>query len=476
MEPRDRIMKLVMKFGGVSVTDGEGIRRVGGIVDKFRADEHELVVVTSAMFNVTNSLVDAAARAGKGQREHVKRFVEDIRKKHLDAAQVAIRNEEVLDRAMRAIESKCDDLKNILLGIAHIGELTPRSKDLVIGYGERLSAPILQGVLEDLDMKSQSLTGGEAGIVTDDHFGGAEPLMNVTTLEVRQVMDPLLEKGVVPVVTGFIANTQDGIHTTLGRGGSDFTASIIGAAMRADEVWVWKDVEGLMTANPKMVPDARMIDRISFAEAMELAHFGAQVIHPKALESAARFQLPFRVKSLNNPDGEGTLIVKEVKVKDGSVVKAITNIDDVDLITVSGASMFGTPRLAARVLEILTDEDVDVLLISQSSSEENITLAIPKDDGSRAQNALELSLLGSKQVREVSIEAGLSIVAVVGAGMKGTPGVAARVFATMAAKSVNIRAIAQGSSELNISFIIKKQDTAEAIKALHDDFKLGAGS
>ncbi len=469
-------MKIVMKFGGVSVADGESMKRVGEIVDRFRGEEHRLVVVTSAMHNVTNSLLDAAAKAGRGQRDQVLGFVEETRKRHAESARTAIEDEEVLDSTLKVIESKCEDLKNILLGIAHIGELTPRSKDFVIGYGERFSAPILQGVLRDLGIKAEALTGGEAGIVTDDHFGGAEPLMNVTTLEVRQVIDPMLDADVIPVVSGFIASTQEGTQTTLGRGGSDFTASIIGAAIRADEVWVWKDVEGLMTANPKMVPDARMIDRISFSEAMELAHFGAQVIHPKALESAARFQLPFRVKSLANPDGDGTLIVKEVKVKDGDVVKAITNIDDVDLITVSGASMVGTPRLAARVLDILTDEDVDVLLISQSSSEESITLAIPKDDGSRAQNALELSLLGSKQVREVSIEAGLSIVAVVGAGMKGTPGVAARVFSTMAADGINIRAIAQGSSELNISFIIRKQDAARAVKALHDDFKLGEGA
>ncbi|MCJ7490367.1 MAG: aspartate kinase [Thermoplasmata archaeon] len=466
-------MKIVMKFGGVSVADGESMRNVGKIVERFRAEGNELVVVTSAMFNVTNSLLDAAKRAGKGQMEHVLKFVEDTRERHIQSARDAMSDKEVLERTIQVIESKCDDLKNILLGIAHIGELTPRSKDFVVGFGERFSAPILQGVLEDLGMKAKAMTGGEAGIITDDHFGWAEPLMNVTTLEVRQVIDPLVENGVVPVVGGFTAATQDGTQTTLGRGGSDFTASIIGAAIRADEVWVWKDVEGLMTANPMIVKDARMIDRISFSEAMELAHFGAQVIHPKALESAARFQLPFRVKSLSNADGAGTLIVKEVKVKDGNVVKAITNIDDVDLITVSGASMVGTPRLAAKVLEILTDEDIDVLMISQSSSEENITLAIPKDDGSKAQNALELSLLGSKQVREVSIEAGLSIVAVVGAGMKGTPGVAARVFGTMAANDINIRAIAQGSSELNISFITRKQDAPKAIAALHTDFKLG---
>jgi len=212
---------------------------------------------------------------------------------------------------------------------------------------------------------------------------------------------------------------------------------------------------------------------ISFAEAMELAHFGAEVIHPKALECAAKYQLPFRVKSLADPDAQGSSIVNEVKVKDGDVVKAITNVDNVDLITVSGAAMVGTPRLAAKVLQILTDEDIDVLMISQSSSEESITLAIPKESGSRAQNALELSLLGSKEVREVSIEAGLSIIAVVGAGMKGTPGVAARVFGTMASNSINIRAIAQGSSELNISFIVKKDDAKRAVESLHTDFKLG---
>lgn len=466
-------MKIVMKFGGVSVADGEGMKNVGKMVERYRAEGNEIVVVTSAMFNVTNSLLDAAARAGRGQREHVRKFVEDTRERHIGSAEAAISDRETLERTVKVIESKCEDLKNILLGIAHIGELTPRSKDFVVGYGERFSAPILQGVLEDLGMEAKALTGGEAGIITDDHFGWAEPLMNVTTLEVRQVIDPLLEKGVVPVVSGFIAATQDGTQTTLGRGGSDFTASIIGAAIRADEVWVWKDVEGLMTANPKIVEDARMIDKISFSEAMELAHFGAQVIHPKALESAAKFQLPFRVKSLSSPDGPGTLIVKEVRVKDADIVKAITNIDDVDLITVSGASMVGTPRLAAKVLEVLTEEDIDVLMISQSSSEESITLAIPKDDGSKAQNALELTLLGSKQVREVSIEAGLSIVAVVGAGMKGTPGVAARVFTTMAEHEVNIRAIAQGSSELNISFIIRKQDAPKAIAALHADFRLG---
>jgi len=465
-------MKIVMKFGGISVADGDKLRKVATIVRMFHREKQQLVVVISAMHGVTDSLAEAAKHASHGNKERVREFIESVCAKHRKAAEVAIMDEHILERTTTVVDSRCDELKNILLGISHIGELTPRSKDYVLGYGEKLSAPILQGAIEDLGMGAKALTGGEAGIVTDDRFGDASPLMNLTSLQVRQTLGPLMDDGIIPVISGFIAATQDGVQTTLGRGGSDYTASIIGAAIKADEVWAWKDVDGLMTANPKIVKSAKMIDTISFAEAMELAHFGAEVVHPRALECAARYQLSFRVKSLKDPDSDGTFIVSEVKVKAGDVVKAITNINDVSLITVSGASMVGTPRLAAKVLQVLTDMDIDVLMISQSSSEESITLAIPKASGSKAQNALELSLLGSKQVREVSIEVGLSIVAVVGAGMKGTPGVAARVFMTMAEREINIRAIAQGSSELNISFIIKKEDAKKAVEALHSDFKL----
>jgi aspartate kinase len=466
-------MRIVMKFGGISVADGDKVRKVGTIVRKFHKEGHHIVVVTSAMYGVTDSLAEVAKKASLGQKESVREFMDALMLKHKKTAESAIMDERILTHAMEIVNARGDELRNILLGIAHIGELTPRSKDFVLGYGEKLSTPILHGVIEDLGMKSRALTGGEAGIVTDDHYGEANPLMNVTTLQVKQALAAIVEEGIIPVVGGFIASTQDGVQTTLGRGGSDYTASIIGVGLKADEVWVWKDVDGIMTANPKIVKSAKMIGTISFAEAMELAHFGAEVVHPKALECASRYKLPFRVKSLKDPDAPGTFIVTEVKVKSGNVVKAITNINDVSLITVSGASMVGTPRLAAKVLQILTDEDVDVLMISQSSSEESITLAIPKGSGTKAQNALELSMLGSKQVREVEVEGGLSIVAVVGAGMRGTPGVAARVFGTMAKNSINIRAIAQGSSELNISFIINKEDGKKAIEALHDDFNPG---
>lgn len=466
-------MKIVMKFGGSSVADGDRMRKVGTIVRKFHKEGHQITVVISAMQGVTDSLSEVAKKASMGHKDTVREFMDGLTAMHRKAAEAAIMDEKVLTHTMEVVLARAEELKNIILGIAHIGELTPRSRDFVLGYGEKLSTPIVHGVIDDLGMKSRAFTGGEAGIVTDDRYGDATPLMNVSSLQVRQALGPVIDEGAIPVVSGFIASTQDGVQTTLGRGGSDYTASIVGAALKVDEVWVWKDVDGLMTANPKLVKGAKMIDTISFAEAMELAHFGAEVVHPRALECAAKYGLSFRVKNLKEPDAPGTSIVRELKVKAGDVAKAITNISDISLITVSGASMVGTPRLAAKVLQILTDEDIDVLMISQSSSEESITLAIPKASGSKAQNALELSLLGSKQVREVSIEGGLSIVAVVGAGMRGTPGVAARVFGTMAEEGVNIRAIAQGSSELNISFIVKKEDGKKAVQSLHDHFKLG---
>lgn len=466
-------MRIVMKFGGTSVADGDRVRRAGTIVRKFQKEGHRIIVVTSAMHGVTDSLGEIGRKASHGQKESVREFMDALTAKHRKAAEASIMDEGILGHIMEIVNAKSDELRNILMGIAHIGELTPRSKDFVLSYGEKLSTPILHGVIEDLGMKSRALTGGEAGIVTDDHYGEASPLMNVTILQVKQSIGAMIEEGTIPVIGGFIASTQEGIQTTLGRGGSDYTASVIGAAVKADEVWVWKDVDGIMTANPKIVKSAKMIETISFSEAMELAHFGAEVVHPKALECASKYQIPFRVKNIKNPDALGTSIVSEVKVKSGDIAKAITNISDVSLITVSGASMVGTPRLAAKVLQILTDEDIDVLMISQSSSEESITLAIPKASGSKAQNALELSMLGSKQVREVSVESGLSIVAVVGAGMRGTPGVAARIFGTMAKNSINIRAIAQGSSELNISFIIDKEDGKKAVESLHEDFRLG---
>jgi aspartate kinase len=464
-------MKLVMKFGGASVADGKRIRKVGELVKAF-APGNQLAVVVSAMNHVTNSLLRQAEEAGRGRREGHMEFINDLWSRHTNALRESVRDGGIRESTLRLVEGQIDELDKVLTGISHIGELTPRSKDYVLSFGERLTAPILSAVLRDMGVKATPYTGGEAGIVTDDRFGEANPLMNLTTHQVSKRLKPLMEASVVPVVSGFIAVTQSGAYTTLGRGASDFTASILGVALRADEVWVWKDVDGVMTADPDIAPDARVMPEISFAEAIEMAHFGAAVIHPRALELAEEHGVPFRVKNTFAPDAPGTLITREKHVTPGSVVKATSIIEEVGLITISGARLSGSPRVAVKVLDILSEVEVDVLLMAQSSSEANITLAVPRGDLDRAANALELALLGSGLVKEITAEADLSIAAIVGAGMKGTPGVAARLFSAVARKGINVRAIAQGSSELNISFVVRKDQAREAVRTLHDEFGL----
>ena len=274
------------------------------------------------------------------------------------------------------------------------------------------------------------------------------------------------------MVTGYIAATQDDVTTTLGRGGSDYTATIIGAALAADEVWIWTDVNGLMTSDPKIAPSAKMWPELSFQEATEMTIFGAKAMHPRALEPAMEENIPVRIRNVFNPENPGTLIVKEQKIKLGDAVKAITLVKDVALVNVSGVGMVGTPGTAAKVFDVLGRDNINILMISQSVSEANISFVIQRSLLERAVSTLEIALLGRGLIREVTAEDDVCVVAVVGAGMKGTPGVASRIFAAIASKGINVRMIAQGSSELNISFVVKETDGEEAVRAIHEEFEL----
>jgi len=469
-------MRIVMKFGGAALKDANGIDQVANVTKAFVDKKHEIVIVVSALSGVTDSLVEMMKHITSSKKNWIDSTIDQLASTHIGAVK-AIRDQKLASQAIKTVRAQLDDLKNVALGMSHVGEMTPRSKDLLLSFGERLSAPIVASAIEARGIRTKPITGGEAGILTDENFGGAEPLMNVTSMQVKQNLEPLMADGIMPVVAGFIGVTQKGIMTTLGRGGSDYTAAIVGLSLKADELWFWKDVPGIMTADPSLCKDSRLINRIAFDEAIEIAHFGARVIHPRALEVGLESDLVYRIKSAWKPDDMGTLIVRsnDTKTEHGGV-KAISVIDKVHLINISGARLVGTPRVAARVLELLANEDIDVLMISQSSSEANMSIAVPEADAEEAMNALELSLLGSKLVREITGEGGYCIVAVVGRGMRGTPGVAAKVFKSMADRKINIRTIAQGSSELNISFMVSMKDEKAAVQALHDDFKLSSNS
>jgi aspartate kinase len=464
--------KIVMKFGGSSVANGKKIRNVAELIADNKNKDCAVVAVVSALEGVTDQLIQAAEQAKKGKRDYIRSFKQTILERHLTTAKDAIKDSQVRGEVEQTLEERIGELEQVLTGIVYVGELTPKSRDTVVAYGEKLSAPIVSGALRDMGVASTHLTGGEAGIVTDNNFGEAGLLMNVTKYEVKTRLEPLLKEGVAPVLTGFIAATQNGETTTLGRGGSDYTATIIGAALEVDEVWIWTDVNGLMTSDPKIVSSAKTINELSFQEATELTIFGAKAMHPRALEPARKDGIPVRIRNVFSPENPGTLIKAEQTIDQKNGVKAVTTVRNVAMITVSGAGMVGAPGTAAKVFEVLGKENINILMISQSVSEANISLVIQRGLLERAVNTLEIALLGRDFIREIVSEEDVCVVAVLGAGMKGMPGVASRIFSAVAQKGINVRMIAQGSSELNVSFVVKEKDGDETVRAIHTEFKL----
>jgi aspartate kinase len=466
------VKKIVMKFGGTSLATGENIRRVANIVADSVKKDYRVVVVVSALAGVTNQLAEEAEQAKKNGEKQIQEFTRKLVEKHVATVTKAIENKSIQKEAEQVIKKTVNELEKVLTGICYVGEITPKSRDYVLSFGERLAAPIVWGALRDLKLQTQFFTGKEAGIVTDANFGEASPLMNVTAHQVKERLEPLLEKKIVPVVTGYIAATQDGVVTTLGRGGSDYTATILSVALAADEVWMWTDVEGIMTADPKIVPSAKMLPKLSYGEAAEMAIFGAKAMHPSALEPVIKEHIPVRIRNVFKPENSGTLIADRQEAKSTEVVKAVALIKDVAMINVNGAGMVGAPGSYAKIFDALGKNNVNVMMISTAVSEANMSLIIRRSLVERALSTLEIALLGRGLISDVTAEDDVCVIAVMGANMKGTLGVASRIFTAIARKGINIRMIAQGSSELNVSFVVKEKDGEAAVRAIHEEFKL----
>ena len=462
--------RLVMKFGGVSVADGQKLRHVGDLVRQFNRD-NEIVLVTSALQGVTDSLLECARKsANEGKVSDVQDFIKKLTERHNQAISEAITDPKIAQEVREVVAVKISELDKAYIGICYLGELTTRSLDYISSYGEQLAAPILSGVLRDMGIPSRHLTGAEAGIITDSEYGDSHPLGKTYEL-IPQRLLPL--KG-VPVVTGFIAKDEKGTITTLGRGGSDLSASLIGAAIDADEIWFWKETPGVLTTDPKIVPDAKTIPSISYREAMELSYFGAKVLHPRAIEPAIKKGIPVRVKNTFDPEGPGTQIVQN-GIKKKGVIKAVTVSKKVALLNISGAEMIGTPGVAAQVFTALAKAGVNIIMISQGSSEANISIVIEERHVDKAEAALRAEL-SKDLVKDISHNHNVSALAVVGAGMAGTPGVAARVFKAMGGSGINVVMISQGSSEHNISFVVSEKDAERAVLELHREFGLAEDS
>ena len=453
----------ILKFGGTSVGSADAIRRVIGIV---KDTEEPRCVVVSATSGTTDQLAEAARSAERGDGDAAQALVAGLRERH---AQLAA--ELGAGAASSELDSLAEATGALLEAIALLHECTPRSRDAVWAYGERASSLIVAAALEQAGVRSAAVDA--AGLlITDDAFGNAAPLMERTRAAARSRLSGILRDGGTPVVTGFIGSTLDGVVTTLGRGGSDYSAAILAAALEAGALLIYTDVSGVMSADPRIVADAKPLASLSYAEAAELSYFGAKVIHPRTVLPAIEAGISVRIVNTFAPQDPGTTIAAAAD-RDGSVVKATTSLGGLALVTVAGAGMSGVPGFAARVFDTTAAEQVSVLMISQSSSENSICFAVPAETGDRLKHALERMLareLARHDVERVTVEAPIAIVAAVGEGMRGTPGVAARVFGALGKARVNVVAIAQGSSELNISLCVAEGEREAAVRAIHEEF------
>lgn len=467
---------LVLKFGGTSVGSADAFSQVAHIVAQARTRDPQVVVVTSAMSGVTNTLIAAAQAAASGQEEGYREARVALLVKHQVVAGQLVADGVERAALGRLFDERLRSFERLCRSIAVLGELTNRGLDVVSGLGERLAAPLLAAVLRSQGVHAEAIDATEV-LVTDNSFGAASPLLAETRMHCQERLRPLLEGGVVPVLTGFIGATAQGIPTTLGRGGSDYSAAIFGAVLDADEVQIWTDVNGVLTADPRIVPEARTLPELSYSEAAELSYFGAKVLHPKTILPAIERGIRLRVLNTFNPEHPGTCIVKELTETGRKLgaVKAITAIKNLTLVNVAGKGMMGVPGIAARTFAAVARAGANVLMISQSSSEQSITFIVPQSDAPTVLDDLRHDLareLAQHWVDAVTGRDDIVIVAVVGAEMAGTPGIAARVFGALGEAHVNVIAIAQGSSEVNISLVVLVGDADTAVRRIHAAFAL----
>jgi aspartate kinase len=464
-------MRIVIKFGGTSVGDAEKIKKIAKEIKRISLS-NQLILVISAFDEITNMLLKMCQFAKGDKTEKLNIEMNNLRKRHIEILENVIEDDNLRKDVRIDVNRKLNELQRVLEGINVLGEITPRSEDRVLSFGERLSTSIVLGAIKDIGVKAKYFQGGEAGITTDEEYREANPLMNISKMKIVKTLEPVISEGIIPVITGFIAATQTGDITTLGRGGSDYSATLFGAAMSVDEIWICTDVDGMMTADPKIVRNAVRITSLSYSEALEMAIFGAKALHPRAIEPVMEEKIPVRVKNSLKLDGEGTIIMGEEDI--GSrIVKSVALIRDVGMINIGGAGLIGKTGIAGRVFDILAKLGINILMISQSISEANISMVIKREHIEKAVSSLEISLLGKGYANRVSAEDDIAVIAVVGAGMKGSPGVAARIFHSIAKKKINVMMIAQGSSELNISSVVKERDCEEAVRCIHNEFKLG---
>ncbi|MEO7274941.1 MAG: aspartate kinase [Vicinamibacterales bacterium] len=460
----------VWKFGGASLADARAIQRAAGLIARHNGP---LVVVASALAGVTDQLLEGANLAADGRTAESTRVAAALLRRHRDLARELLPARGVRRQMLATIDASAREYRELCGAIAVLGHIPPRASDILVARGERLSAALLAAVLTAGGRRAQFVDAAQV-VATDGQHGGAAPNLPETGRRARRALRPLLAAGVTPVVPGFIGQSLDGSPTTLGRGGSDLTATLLAAPMGARKVVLWKDVRGILTADPRLVPDARLIPQLHHREAAEVAHYGAKVLHPRALIPIAGTRILLHVRSFLDPESPGT----EVSARRSMAtypVKALAIVRGQSIVTVAGKGMVGVHGIAARTFGAIESQQLSVSTIFQASSESSIGFTLAESEAPRAVAALRHAFreeLASGLIDNVTARDGMAVIAVVGDGMAGSPGIAARVFTALASGGINVVAIAQGSSERNISFAVTADQAAEAARRVHAAFQL----
>ena len=455
----------VLKFGGTSVGSEKNIRQVISILNNY-SEKDNVIAVVSAVGGITNKLLKAGELAKIQNLEYVSVY-EEIHSTHIELIKALIPNNN--DKIINNTISKLQSLKQLLDGIYLIHEISPSTTDKLSSYGELLSSQIIAEAMRYQKLDAQVKNSQEL-IVTDDTHTKAEVNYALTNKNINSFFKNTSHK--ITVLPGFISKSENGAITTLGRGGSDFTAAIVAAALKVSDLEIWTDVSGMFSANPKVVKNAHPIESISYFEAMELSHFGAKVLYPPTVQPVLDLEIPIHIKNTLNPSDKGTLISKETG-QTKNPVKGISHVGDISLLTLEGNGMVGIPGFAKRLFETLAQEKINVILITQASSEHSICFGVNTADASRAKDAIDLSFeneIELGKIDPIKIENELSIVALVGDNMKNHQGISGKMFSTLGKNNINIRAIAQGASEKNISAVINKNDVKKALNSLHEIF------
>jgi aspartate kinase len=465
-----------MKFGGTSMGSAERI----DVAARLTTEQHQnrpVAIVVSAMSKVTDLLLDTLRKAEAGDEAGLDANIQTLTDRHLSCCHELL-PEGFQETALDGVRGLIAEFSRIAKGILMLGERPLSSVDRAIAIGERLSALLMAAYLESQGTRAAAVNAAQV-IATDDVFGNATPLMDETREKAMAVLGPLLDQRVVPVITGFNAATLDGRPTTLGRGGSDFSAAILAASMDAAELWIWTDVDGIMTGDPRLIPDARVLDEITYSEAAELAYAGAKVLHPRTLAPLIERQIPVWSKNSFAPQKPGTRIVAQLGR--GSEVAggphAVTSMTEVALVAIEPASsgVSGT-RLMAEALEALDAAGVELLAITSSSYRQSFCFLVRQAELKAALEHMEETFaleLTHGYVKPIQVDSNVGLIAVVGEGMRGTPGLAGRIFTAISRHNINIIAIAQGSSELTIAIVVRREGLERAVRAVHEECGLG---